>query len=252
MLADSHTHLEMKEFDHDRNEVIGRAAAAGVAFILTVGTSLELSRKAAALASRHENIYAAIGIHPHDVLEIDNRTYDDLKELACQKKVIAYGEIGLDFFRNNTPRNLQINRFGEQLELARELNLPVIIHDREAHYETIGMIRASGIRRGIFHCFSGDYQMASRCLEMGFYISVPGTVTFAKAATIQDVVSRVPLKSLLIETDAPFLAPHPCRGKRNEPAFVIHTTKKIAVIKGLEWEEVAETTFCNTKKLFNM
>jgi len=252
MLADSHAHLEMSEFDHDRNEAIGRAAAGGVDFILTVGTSLELSRKAVALASRHENIYAAIGIHPHDVHEIDQCTYDSLKALACREKVIAYGEIGLDFFRNKAPRPLQIRRFGEQLELSRELNLPVIIHDREAHAEAIGMIRASGIRRGIFHCFSGDYEIARQCLELGFHISVPGTVTFAKAATIRDVVSRVPLTSLLIETDAPYLTPHPYRGKRNEPAFVIYTAKKIAEIKGLDWEEVAETTFYNTKNLFSL
>ena len=252
MLIDSHAHLEMKEFDNDRNEVIERAKLAGVDFIVTVGTNLSLSRKAVSLAGQYENIYATIGVHPHDVGKIDNKTYDDLKELARQKKVVAYGEIGLDFFRNIAPQAQQIEKFGEQLQLAKELNLPVIIHDRDAHDQSLQMVKASGLHSGVFHCFSGDYEMAKRCLDWGFYLSVPGVVTFNKAKTIQNVVKHVPLSMLLLETDCPYLTPDPYRGKRNEPAYIVQTAKKVAEIKGLPWEEVAAVTAQNTLNIFHI
>jgi TatD DNase family protein len=252
MLIDSHAHLEMKEFDNDREKVIERAKQAGVDFIISVGTNLNLSRKAASLADQYKNIYAAVGIHPHDVNKINNKTYDDLRELAGRKKVIAYGEIGLDYFRNLSPQELQLEKFGEQLLLAKELNLPVIIHSRQAHEQSLKMIKASGIRRGVFHCFSGDYELARRCLDWGFYLSVPGVVTFNKSKTMQDVVRRVPLSSLLLETDCPFLTPDPYRGTRNEPAYIVHTAKKVAEIKGISWEEVAAFTAQNTLSLFNI
>ncbi len=252
MLIDSHAHLEMKEFDYDREEVIKRARQAGVGFVITVGTNLMLSRKAVELAERHENIYATVGIHPHDVAKTDKRTYEALKELAHKPKVVAYGEIGLDFFRNISPQEKQIDLFGRQLELAKELQLPVIIHDRDAHEQTLRIVGASGVRRGVFHCFSGDYDMAKQCLDLGFYISVPGVVTYDKAKTVQDVVRHVPLSSILLETDAPYLAPVPHRGKRNEPSFIIHTAKKVAEIKGVSLEEVADATTRNAKSLFRI
>jgi len=252
MLIDSHAHLEMKEFDFDREEVIKRARQAGVDFIVTVGTNLALSRKAVELAEKHENIYATVGIHPHDAAKTDKNTYEALKELTQRQKVVAYGEIGLDFFRNISPQEEQIDLFGRQLELAHELNLPVIIHDREAHEQTLRMVKASGVRCGVFHCFSGDYAMAKQCIDLGFYISIPGVVTFDKAKTIQDVAQRMPLSSLLLETDAPYLAPIPQRGKRNEPSFIIHTAKKVAEIKGVSWEEVADVTTKNAKSLFHI
>ncbi|PKN76530.1 MAG: hydrolase TatD [Deltaproteobacteria bacterium HGW-Deltaproteobacteria-10] len=252
MLIDSHAHLEMKEFNDDRDAVIERAQAAGVNFIVTVGTNLQLSRKAVSLAAQYENVYATIGVHPHDVGKIGNKTYDDLKELAREKKVVAYGEIGLDFFRNLAPQEQQIEKFGEQLQLARELNLPVIIHDRDAHEQSLAMVKASGIRSGVFHCFSGDYAMAKQCLDWGFYLSVPGVVTYDKAKTIQNVVKHVPLSSLLLETDCPYLTPSPHRGTRNEPAYLVHTAKKVAAIKGLDWEEVAAVTAQNTLDLFRI
>jgi TatD DNase family protein len=252
MLIDSHAHLEMKEFANDRLEVIERAKLAGVNIIVTVGTNLRLSREAVSLAGQYENIYASIGVHPHDVGKIGNTTYDELKELAGRKKVVAFGEIGLDFFRNIAPQFQQIKKFGEQLQLAKELHLPVIIHDREAHDQSIKMVKASGLRRGVFHCFSGDYEMAKQCLDWGFYLSVPGVVTYAKATTIQNVVKKVPLSSLLVETDCPYLAPDPYRGKRNEPAYVVQTVKKIAEIKGISPEEVAAVTAQNTLDLFRI
>lgn len=252
MLIDSHAHLEMKEFDADREEVIKRSKDAGVHFIITVGTNLALSKKAFALAREHENIYATVGIHPHDVGKTDQRTFESLKELAHQEKIVAYGEIGLDFFRNISSQEKQIESFGLQLELALELDLPVIIHDREAHGQTLKMVKASGVRKGVFHCFSGDYAMAKQCLDLGFYISIPGVVTFDKARTVQDVAERIPLSSLLLETDAPYLAPVPHRGQRNEPSFIIHTAKKVAAIKKISWEEVAHVTACNTMRLFGI
>jgi TatD DNase family protein len=252
MLIDSHAHLEMKEFDSDREDVIKRAGEVGVAFIVTVGTNLALSRKAVALAQKYENIYATIGIHPHDAAKTDNKTFESLKELAQKQKVVAYGEIGLDFFRNISSQDKQIEIFGLQLELARELNLPVIIHDREAHQQALKMVKASGVRRGVFHCFSGDYVMAKQCIDLGFYISIPGVVTYEKAKTIQDVAGHVPLSSLLLETDAPYLTPVPHRGKRNEPSYIINTAKKVAEIKKILWEEVAQITTDNTMNLFGI
>jgi TatD DNase family protein len=252
MLIDSHAHLEMKEFDHDREKVFERARQAGVGFVITVGTNLVLSRKAVELAERHENIYATVGIHPHDVVNTDNKTFDTLLELAQWKKVVAYGEIGLDFFRNISPQEKQIDMFGRQLEMAKELKLPVIIHDRDAHEQTLKMVKASSIRCGVFHCFSGDYNMARQCIDLGFCISIPGVVTYDKAKTIQDVVRYVPLSSILLETDAPYLAPIPYRGKRNEPSFIIHTAKRVAELKGVSLEEVAEATTKNAKSLFHI
>jgi TatD DNase family protein len=252
MLIDSHAHLEMKEFNPDREEVIERARQAGVSYIVTVGTNLAQSRKALSLARQHENIYATVGVHPHDVARADSKTFDDLCEIARDPKVVAYGEIGLDFFRNISPREKQIEMFNLQLELAVQLKLPVIIHDRDAHEQTLRMVKASGVRRGVFHCFSGDYSMARQCIDLGFYISIPGVVTFDNAKTIQDVAQRVPLSSLLLETDAPYLTPAPHRGKRNEPSFIINTAKKVAQIKGLPWEEVADVTARNTMNLFGI
>jgi TatD DNase family protein len=251
MLIDTHTHLELEDFDRDRDEVIDRARKAGIEFMVTVGTTIGDCKKALSLASKYNEVYVAIGIHPHEVKKIDNRTYEDLRELARMDKVVAYGEIGLDFFRNLSPRELQIKRFGEQLELACEIGLPVIIHDREAHKETIEMLTARrGRVHGVVHCFSGDKAMAKKCLDLGFFISVPGTVTFNKAEVLKEVVKYTPLSSLLVETDAPFLAPVPQRGKRNESSFVVHTAAKVAEIKSIPLQEIGDATSKNAKTLF--
>lgn len=252
MLIDSHAHLEMREFDSDRNDVIERAELAGVDCIVTVGTNPGLSRKALSIAHQYENIYATVGVHPHDVAKASDKSFDELKTLAQDPKVVAYGEIGLDYFRNISPREKQIEMFAKQLELAQELNLPVIIHDRDAHEETLRMVKASGVRRGVFHCFSGDWAMARQCIDLGFYISVPGVVTFDKSRVLQEVVRQAPLDAILLETDCPYLTPVPHRGKRNEPSFIIHTAKKVAEIKELPWEDIAQTAACNTRKLFSI
>ncbi|MBN1474237.1 MAG: TatD family hydrolase [Syntrophaceae bacterium] len=252
MLIDSHAHLEMSEFDHDRRDVIGRALSAGVEYIITVGTNLELSQKAISLAAEYDNIFATVGIHPHDAAAADDEILRQIKELARQPKVVAYGEIGLDFFRNISPPQKQVEVFSRQMEIARELNLPIIIHDRDAHEQVLRMVEESGIRRGVFHCFSGDAKMAKKCVDLGFYISIPGTVTFDKAKKITDVVENVPLEYILLETDCPYLTPVPYRGKRNEPSFIVHTSKKVAQIKSLPWQDVARAAADNTKKLFGL
>jgi TatD DNase family protein len=253
MLADSHAHLEMSDFDRDRDEVIRRARDAGVDLIITVGTTLDDCRKAVSIANKYKNVYAAIGIHPHEVKDIDETTYETLKKLAKMDKVVAFGEIGLDFFRNLSPRDVQIRRFGEQLELASEIGLPIIIHDRDAHEETLEMLGGwKGKHRGVVHCFSGNYKMAEKCLDMGFFISIPGAITFGKSEKLQDVIRHIPVTDILVETDAPYLTPHPNRGKRNEPAYVIHTARKVAEIKGLSLEELASVTYQNTRKVFGI
>ncbi len=173
--------------------------------------------------------------------------------MARHEKVVAYGEIGLDFFRNLSPRATQIRRFGEQLELASELDLPIVIHDREAHRETVDLLKGwKGSRRGIIHCFSGDYAMAKQCIGLGFYISIPGTVTFEKNEKLRSIVRDLPLESLLVETDCPYLTPNPFRGKRNEPAYVVHTAAKVAEIKGMRFEDVAAVTTANAKRIFDI
>ena len=252
MLIDSHAHLEMPEFDADREDVIVRAGRAGVDAIITVGTNLALSRRALSLAHRHENIYATVGVHPHDVAKAGDETFDELKALAGDPKVVAYGEIGLDYFRNLSPREEQIEMFRRQLDLACELKLPVVIHDRDAHEQTLRMIKASPVRRGVFHCFSGDWDMARQCIDLGFYISVPGVVTFDKSHKLHEVVRQAPMEVLLLETDCPYLTPSPHRGKRNEPSFIVHTARKVSEIKGISFDDVARTAADNTRKLFGL
>ena len=253
MLIDTHAHLQMSEFDGDRDEVIKRARENGIDAIIAVGITLEDSEKAIALAKSHDAIYATVGIHPHDAESIDPTTYDSLKKLAAHKKVVAYGEIGLDFFRNRSPRDVQIKRFEEQLDVARELNLPVVIHSREAHRETFEILeKRKGNLRGVLHCFSGDYTMATRYIDLGYYISIPGTITFSNAGKLVEVVQKIPMDSLLIETDSPFLTPVPNRGKRNEPAYVAYVAQKISEIRGLTPEEVGIATTKNAGNLFGI
>lgn len=254
MLVDSHAHLDLPEFNDDRSEVVKRAKDNEICYILTVGINLESCSKAIELANSHDFIFASIGIHPHDSKEIDEDTYSSLRSMGSKRNVIAYGEIGLDFYRNLSPREVQIKRFREQINLADELGLPLIIHDRDAHKETLEILKEerAGNLGGIIHCFSGDYFMAKSCMDMGFYISIPGTITFPKALELQETAKKLPLSKMLIETDCPFLAPVPRRGKRNEPAFVKYVAEKIASLKRISFEEVAEITSRNFRDLFHL
>ena len=254
MLIDSHAHLEMPDFKKDLEAVVQRAKESGVEYTFTVGTEKKDWTRALEIAHSYPSIYAILGVHPHNAKEIDDETYSILKRLCRDEKVKAYGEIGLDFYRNHSPRDIQLKRFREQIVLAKELRLPIVIHDREAHRETLEILKSEKAEDcgGIIHCFSGDSQMAKECIEMGFYISIPGTVTFKNTGEFHEIIKQLPLESLLIETDAPFLAPVPFRGKRNEPSYVRYTAQKVAEIKGVSFEKVAEVTTDNALRVYRL
>jgi TatD DNase family protein len=253
-MFDSHAHLDMSEFDADRESVINRAKAAGVDKILTVGIDRESSAAAVALAKQYEGLYAAAGCHPHNSSDFTTAEADRLAEIAAAGQVVAWGEIGLDFFRNNSPREAQEQAFKLQLERARQLGLPVVIHDREAHDEVLHALKIMGKkdRSGVIHCFSGDLALAHEFIALGYSISIPGTVTFPKADTIREVTLGLPLETLLVETDAPYLAPVPKRGRRNEPAFVSYTVEAIARLKNMDPEDVSRITAGNACVLFGI
>jgi len=254
LLIDSHAHLEMRDFDNDRDRVIARALEAGVSHIITVATTIPDVRKALDIAQKNDSVYVALGIHPHEVKDVAEEDFDRLRSLAGEKKVVAFGEIGLDFYRNHSPREVQLARFRELLRLGRGLGLPIILHDREAHEEILNTLReeGNGHWKGVFHCFSGGYEMAREIIRMGFFLSIPGTVTFKKSTIQQEVVRRIPLEKILLETDCPYLAPEPYRGKRNEPAYIRETAEKVASLKGLSFEDVARITSLNAKLLFGV
>ena len=254
MLIDSHAHLEMPDFKRDLEQVIQRAKESGIGYIFTVGTEKKDWKRTLAITNSNPSIYAILGVHPHNAMEIDDETYPTLRELFRHEKVKAYGEIGLDFFRNLSPRNVQLRRFREQISLAKELGLPIVVHDREAHQETLEILKSEKAEEcgGIIHCFSGDYEMAKECIDMGFYISIPGSITFKNAEKFQEIVKSLPLESLLVETDAPFLAPVPFRGKRNEPSYVRYTAQKVAEIKKISFERVAEATTENALRVYRL
>ncbi|MBI2370562.1 MAG: TatD family hydrolase [Deltaproteobacteria bacterium] len=251
-LVDAHCHLEMDAFDADRESVIARARAAGVDTLLTIGTDLASSRQAVALARAHPGIYAAIGVHPHEVARMDEATAPGLRALAADPKVVAFGEIGLDYYKEYSPRATQLARLREQLGLAAELRLPLMLHVRDAHDEIQAILRETGVPcGGVVHCYSGSSAQAKTYLDLGLLLSVPGVVTFKNARTLVEVVQQVGVEHLLVETDAPFLAPEPHRGKRNEPAYVRLVAERVAGLKGLAPEAVAEATTRNFFALFH-
>ena len=254
-VIDTHAHLDFPQFDGDREQVIERALATGVKTMINVGADLVSSRAAVALADTYPQVYAAVGVHPHDAKTLTEETLEELKALASHPRVVAIGEIGLDFYRDLSPRDQQRRAFQQQLALAREMGKPVVIHDRQAHQEVMSILRQwidSNVRQppGVLHCFSGDLAMAQEAIELGFYISIAGPVTFQNARRLRELVHQLPLEKLLIETDCPYLTPHPPRGKRNEPAYVKLVAQEIARIKGLSLEEVARITSSNAQALF--
>jgi TatD DNase family protein len=252
MWIDSHAHLEMKEFDADRPRVILQAFEKGITEIITIGTDLESSRQALALAKTYRRLWATVGVHPHEAKGFKPLILPQLAKLAKEPQVVAIGEIGLDFYRNWSPRKAQGEVFRHLIQLARQINLPVIIHDREAHEETLTILREekAGEVGGIFHCFSGDWATARQCLDLNFYLSVTGAVTYKKGSILEEVVRLAPLESLLLETDAPYLAPHPYRGKRNEPAYLVHTAARVAEIRGIPLTELSKAILQNTRRAF--
>lgn len=258
MFIDSHAHIDGREFDGDRDEVIQRAHAAGVSLILNVGTGDPHSgvfERAVELGRQHDSVYTAIGTHPHDARLYDDAAEQKTKNLINNDHVIAWGEIGLDFHYDNSPRDVQIEVFKRQLRAARECNLPVVIHTREAEAETIETLKSEyegAQRRGVFHCFSGSMELAQHAIEIGFMISFSGIVTFKKAEDLREVAKQVPLERLLIETDCPYLTPIPYRGKRNEPAYVAEVARCLAGIHNVELEQMARITSENFNRFFGL
>ena len=262
-LVDSHCHIDGEAFDGDRDEAIRRAREAGVVAMLNVGTGDPHSndfRKAVAVAEKYDNIFASVGVHPHDAKLYNDKAEEHLIELAKSEKVIAWGEIGLDYYYDHSPRDVQREVFRRQIRTARDLDLPVIIHSRDADDETVEILteefsmqkpaRSKGI--GIMHCFGGTPEMAQALMPLGFMISFAGNVTFKKAENLREAARVVPLDRLLIETDCPFLTPIPFRGKRNEPAYVEHTARFLADFYGVSFEEIAQTTTENFVEFFGL
>jgi len=259
MLVDSHAHIDGPEFDEDRDKVLRRARDAEVRAILNVGTGdprAGVFERAVALASAHDNVYAAIGVHPHDA-----RLYDEAVEgniaalIEGNERVVAWGEIGLDFHYDNSPREVQLDVFRRQLRAALDLNVPVIIHTREAEAETIDALRtqsARGSLRGVMHCFSGSQWLADQAVELGMLISFSGILTFKKADDLRAIARQVPLDRLLIETDCPYLTPVPYRGKRNEPAYVVEVARCLAELRELTIEDLGRITGENFSRLFEL
>ena len=256
MLIDTHCHLTMPDFEADQSAVIQRATEAGISRLITIGTDIEDSRQAIAIAEKHDFIYAAVGIHPHDVKDItdSDNISEIIKELASNKKVVALGETGLDYHYMHSPAKTQQEHFRLEIFLAKSLGLPVIVHSREAKEDTLRILKEEQIEStgGVLHCFSGDIEMAEKAMEMGLYISFSGVITFKKATNILDIVKAVPLNRILIETDAPFLSPVPHRGKRNEPAYVKQVAEKIAEVKDIPLEELGRAVMSNASGLFQI
>ena len=263
MLVDSHAHLEGPRFDADRSEMLERALAAGVVNILAIGSGTGPGTLdcAVRIAERHDWIYASVGVHPHEAKLATESDYVELESLARHPRVIGFGEIGLDYYYDHSPRGVQQQVFIRQMEIARAAKLPIIIHCRpsdkseNAWDETLSIIRerwASSGLGGVLHCFTGEQKHADAALDMGFMISFSGNVTFPKAENIRDVARTVPEDRMFLETDSPFLAPVPYRGKRNEPAFVAKTAEKIAELRGKSAEEIGEITAQNFFRFFRL
>ncbi len=254
MLFDSHAHLNDPQFADDLPETIRRAEENGVKKIAVVGFDEESSRNAVALARQYDAVYAIVGLHPHDAEGFGDGAEAALATWAREEKVVAIGEIGLDYYRDLSPRIVQQIAFRRQLNLAQEMDMPVSIHCRDAMEDLVQILQREkqGRYQGVFHCYSGSYEQALPLLEMGFYLSIAGPVTFPNAKKLPRIVSEAPLERLLIETDSPYLAPQTHRGKRNEPAYVRFVAEEIAKLRGISFEKVAEATYVNACHLFRI
>lgn len=261
MYFDSHAHYDDKRFDPDRSELLKSFPEQGIVGVINVGASMASSHNSVALAEKYHYIYATVGVHPHDASDIIEDDMEVLRNLCTHKKVVGVGEIGLDFHYDNSPRDQQRKWFAKQLELARSLNMPVVIHSREAAAETLKMIKDSGITRGVLHCYSGHLPMALEYIDMGFYIGIGGVITYKNANKTQEVAAKIPLDRLLIETDAPYLTPiaeervggsHKKRKERNDSTKLSYVAETIAKLRNITPEDVAEATAENVRRLFRI
>ena len=255
-LIDSHAHIQGLEYASEVDAVVKRAREAGVDKIIVVGGAGELSSNAAALAlaKSYPNLYATVGMHPHEAKDVGEDEFENLRELTADPKVIAVGETGLDFYYDHSPRDTQRKIFARFIRMARETKLPLVVHERDAHPDVADLLRqeGGGQVRGVIHCFTGDYEAARSYLNLGFYISFTGIITFKNAEALRDVVRKLPLEKMFVETDSPYLTPVPYRGKRNEPAYVRFVAETIANLKGVTLAEVARVTTHNVRELFGI
>jgi TatD DNase family protein len=255
-LIDSHAHIQGREYAGETEAILERARAAGVEQIIVVGGAGDMSSNTAAvaLADSFPSVYATVGMHPHDAKDVGAEELARLKELAGHPKVIAVGETGLDYYYNHSPHDVQSRVFTRFIEIARETDLPIVVHERDAARDSAELLRSegSGKLRGVIHCFTGDYDAARDYLDLGFYLSFSGIITFKNADPLRSVVQRVPLQRMLVETDSPYLTPVPHRGKRNEPAYVRVVAETVARVKGIALEQVAHTTTGNVRQLFRI
>ena len=254
MLTDTHCHLDFKDFESDRNEVIKRSKEEGVDLIVNVGSSLQGTKASIEISEENDFIYAAAGIHPHEADSVTEKDLEEFRKFLDRDKVVAIGEIGLDYFKNISSRDNQKKLVKILLKEAKERDLPIVIHNRDAHEDISAILKdiMGNKLRGVMHCFSGDERFLNDCLDMGLYVSFTCNLTFKNAGRLREVAKKAPIERLLLETDAPFLAPQVFRGKRNEPNYVKYLAEEIARIKGLNLEEVARITTDNAKKLFSL
>ncbi len=252
MLIDTHCHLDFPEFDKDRDEVIKRAEACGIGYIINIGSSIEGSKRSCELALQYNSIYAAVGIHPHEADRIDKQAIAAIGQLAKKDKVVAIGEIGLDYFKNYSKRENQRPLFTSLIRLAKESGLPLVLHSRQAQDDTLKILKEFMPLQCVVHCFSGDENFLKNCLDLGFLVSFTCNITYKKAQDLRNVVRAAPLERIMLETDAPYLPPEGLRGRRNEPSAVKILAEEIAKIKETNLEEVAAITTANAKKFFNL
>lgn len=252
MLIDTHCHLDFPPFDPDRDAVIQRAKEAGIAYFINIGSTLESSVASCELAQKHGEVYASVGVHPHDASTFDLQVGNKLKSLARDNKVVAIGETGLDYYRNLSSQDNQKQAFTHQIKLAKELNLPVVVHCRQAEEETLQILKAALPLEAVVHCFSGDESFLKKCLDCGFFISYTCNITYKKASTLRDMVKLTPLDKLMLETDAPYLSPEGFRGQRNEPLQIKLLAAEVCRIKGVSFAEIADQTTQNAKDFFKL
>ena len=254
MLFDTHAHLNAEQYNEDLEAVIDRAKSEGVSKVVVVGFDRPTIVKAMELAEKYSFIYAAVGWHPVDAIDMTDKELAWIEELAAHPKVVALGEMGLDYHWDKSPKHIQKEVFRKQIALAKKVNLPIIIHNREATMDIVQILKEEGAHEvgGIMHCFSGSIETAKECMKMNFYISFGGPVTFKNAKNVKEVAASIPLDRLLIETDCPYLTPHPFRGKRNEPGYVKLVAEELAALKGLSYEELANITMENAKRVFGI
>ncbi len=253
VLVDTHAHYNDMVLVRDIPDLRQRAQKAGVAVVVCVGYEVPSSRRGVMLAQKYPEVYATVGVHPHDAKEMTPRAWEALRLLAGEERVVALGEMGLDFYRNLSPHQVQEQVFRQQLNLALELHMPVVIHDRDAHDETMEILKEfPGLAGVVMHCFSGERQMAEECLARGFYLGVGGTLTYPKNHTLGDIVSAAPLDRILLETDCPYLSPQPWRGKRNEPSYLPAVAEKLAELRGISRQEAAVATTANALRFYHI